>query len=87
MRMQARYFCFFTAVFEEVRKEVERCLPQPASAHTPFDWRAHLGRNESERRDALYARVVNSVVVSFQEWTLNALVRPWLTQSATGSGR
>ena len=64
MHLYARYLCFFAAVFEEVRKEVERYIPQPASENTASAWRVHLAEKGSEHRNGLYARVVNSDAVS-----------------------
>ena len=64
MRLYARYLCFFTAVFEEVREQVERYMPQPGSEDMASAWHAHLAEKGSEHRYGLYARVVNSDAVS-----------------------
>ncbi|KAI1787021.1 hypothetical protein LXA43DRAFT_1098697 [Ganoderma leucocontextum] len=67
-RLSARYLSFFTAVFEEIRKEVERCIPEPASAaNTASAWRGHLAEKESENRNTLYTRVVNSDAITKAE--------------------
>ena len=63
-RLYARYLCFFAAVFEEVRKEVEQYIPQHGSENTAAAWRTHLAEKRSEHRNGLYARVANSDAVS-----------------------
>ena len=64
-RLYARLLCFFAVVFEETRKEVEQCMPQPASEDMASIWRIHLAEKGSEKRNALYSRVVNSEAVSY----------------------
>lgn len=71
--LYARYLYFFTAVFEEIRKEVEQYIPQPTSASA---WRTHLAENGLEKRHDLYTRVVKSNWVSLSG---SRMLTPWLT--------